>query len=397
MRPDYSTQKSRLRTLARAGGMIETAAVRLIGLQQIEAAAGANWPNIRERVFSGSLHIIEERLGERDLVIPCGEGFLLVFADAEPAEIQAASDQLRETLTKFYLGDEGLKALQASVRPQAIPLDQVQLSLDRGSAQPKPQRPVPSQSASQSVETVPIWSLRTHSCCAELCAAVIRGAHSPYVGYDPDFLLRGSHDDTDFLDTDLAILDHALAGEDLRRDGTSRPLGIQVHASTMQNRRAREKYFSWLPAEEERRTAISFISVAEIAVGTPMMSIVEWTRMLRQHFSRVVLDFHYSDHAIGTIRDAGAWMVSTHLPVHGAAQKVRFAGPTLGHLQFWTKSMHDRGMRLIVHGFQEPAFADRAAELGVDLATGLIAPREPAAWTRNFAKAPLPRPSECTA
>ena len=54
----------------------------------------------------GSLKIIAQRIGAQDTVIPCGDGFLVVFADAACAETERCCGEIRDALIRFYLGEE---------------------------------------------------------------------------------------------------------------------------------------------------------------------------------------------------------------------------------------------------------------------------------------------------
>ncbi len=68
----------RLRTLARDDGSIDAAQVRVIGLDEIRAAAGANWPRMRERVRAGSMDILSRHAAPEDVIFPAGDGFLVI-------------------------------------------------------------------------------------------------------------------------------------------------------------------------------------------------------------------------------------------------------------------------------------------------------------------------------
>jgi hypothetical protein len=77
---DLDQMASRLKAMADARGSIEAAQVKLIGLDEIREAAGPRWPRMRERVRSGSLSILSQYTGPDDVIIPAGDGFLIMLA-----------------------------------------------------------------------------------------------------------------------------------------------------------------------------------------------------------------------------------------------------------------------------------------------------------------------------
>jgi hypothetical protein len=365
---DVDVIARKLRDIVHTGGMIEAAQVQLIGLDEVEAAAGPNWPRLKDRVRSGSVHLIQSHLAANDVVIPAGNGFLILFASGAAEPTRELCDQIRTALIGFYLGEEGLERLHPEVRQQAIAAQNVSALLDTAAMKPPKRKLDPALPAGAEVEFVPLWALREGRIAAEIGWPLLPGREGRHVGYDPDFLLGAGHHPESYLNLDLRILERAIA---VHADGASRrPVGIQVHAMTMQHRRARESYLSWLSEMREDLPRTAFISIAEIERGTPMMSIMQWVGLLRRHIDHIVLDFHYADHALGGVRETGAWAISTHLPVQASAQKAQYRGPLLDQLKFWTHAIRARGMRLIVYGFQDTSFAAEAARIGVDLGAG---------------------------
>lgn len=328
---------------------------------------------IRERVRLSSTRIIEDRLHKDDLVVPCGDGFLVVFAQASPEQIAAQSRQISEALIEFFLGEEGLSALRAEVSARQIgseAMDALLTASEPSLAKPAREKLCAPKTA---VDMLPVWSFRQQAPVLDFFTPTLKGKTCGYVGYDPEFLVRGHHRKYDFLDYDLAVLDRAVTAFDSKvHSPGSRMYCIQVHATTMQNRRARDRYLSWLPEPHDPFLDSTILTIAEIARGTPMVSIVDWVSHLRSRFARIILDLHFTDHSIGSVADAGAWAASIHLPVEAAAQRPPQREETLRHVRFWARSMHVRRMRLLVHGFSDPTFYEQCAEIGVDMATMAI-------------------------
>ena len=99
---------------------IETAQIQIVGLEDVRRRAGNLWPELAARVRETSRDFIGQRVGPHDLVFPAGDGFLVVYAEAEGAP--AKSQILQDELNAFYLGGENTQFLSVSVtHEQLIP------------------------------------------------------------------------------------------------------------------------------------------------------------------------------------------------------------------------------------------------------------------------------------
>ena len=369
---DLEQITNRLRGLTREGGSIEAAQVRLIGLDEIREAAGARWPRMRERVRAGSLEILSRHTGPEDVIVPAGDGFLIILADAPPGQSQQRCTVMREALLSFYLGEEAMAALRPEVKTRSLSSDGlndlIAASVRHDDAEPPR---LVAKSAGQDIAHARLYVTHEQRPGAYLAAPFMRARSGRRIAYNADFILDGHHQQRqDFLELDIAVLDEALAAASASVEaGNACVYGLTVHASTMQQRRSREEYIGWwahVPAELKR---FLFVSIAEIERGTPLISIADWTTALRPYVSRIWLDFHYTDRAVASIGGVGAWAAGFHLPVHAGAQCEPRAGRTLDHVRFWARTLSAQGIRLVVHGFQDSGFLTRATDTGVDFAT----------------------------
>jgi hypothetical protein len=359
----------RLRAIAHDDGCIDAAQVKLIGLEEIQAAAGPRWPRMRERVRSGSIDILSRHAAPDDVIVPAGDGFLVILADGAPGETQERCRKMREALLTFYLGEDSFKTLRPEVTARSLTIDGFADLMTTGAASEPPRSPLlVAKSAGGEIAQARVFSIRERRVAGHWFYPVrTRGARR--LAYNPDFILDGRHQDQNYLDLDIAVCDQAFSYLSARDDDGTLAVGFSVHATTMHVRRRREAFLSALnhvPHELRRRTVIT---IAEIEKGTPLISIAEWCSSLRALTSRVSLEFHYSDHAITSIGGAGAYVAGFHLPIYSGAQKGPRASHTLEQIRFWSRAVHAQGMRLTVHGFCESAFFSQAAAAGIDIAT----------------------------
>lgn len=399
---DLDQVAGRLRDISRDGGSIEAAQVKVIGLDEIREAAGPRWPRMRERVRSGSLSILSQHTGPADVVIPAGDGFLVILADGPPGQTQRRCQEMRDALVAFYLGEEALQSLRAEVTGRSLSADGltdlIASSMSGAAAaeaqQQQPQRVV-AKSVGAEMALVRVYATHEKRVGAMLCAPMLGHGRARRIGYNPDFILDGRHAQSgDFLELDIALLDEALARvETARAAGQPCAVGLYVHATTMQIRKSREAYLSWLDDIHPDLRRHFFVVIAEIEKGTPLISISEWSASLRPYSSRVWLDFHYADHAIASISGAGAWAAGFHLPVFAAAQQGPRAQRMYDQLRFWSRSLRGQNMRVFVNGFVDQAFLAEAGRMGVDFATSdVLWPFEYSSAREALAAAPIAPP-----
>ncbi|MGQ0531093.1 MAG: hypothetical protein ACT4OF_00190 [Caulobacteraceae bacterium] len=359
----------RLGAMTRDGGSIDAAQVKLIGLDEIREAAGPRWPRMRERVRSGSMSILSQHIGPDDVILPAGDGFLIMLADTRAGDTQRRCQEMRDALLKFYLGEDALASLRPEVQNRALT---VQGLTDLISTSVRDNRIPVVEPHDEEIAIAPVLATQEHKVVAALAAPVTRSARVRRIAHNPDFILDGRHHGGryDYLELDIAVLDAALSYSNrLRIAGHPAIVGVSVHATTMQTRKYRETYLSWVRGIEADLRRTLFISINEVERGTPLMSIGEWCAALRAHISRISVNLHYTDHAIGSLGGAGVWAAGFHLPTTAGVQcgdRSQWLRRQIGH---WARSMHNQGMRFVVHGFQDAAFLEQARSMGVDMLT----------------------------
>lgn len=353
----------RIRAAARDGGLIETAQVKLIGLDEVRSAAGARWPRMREHVREGSLKIIASHIGPDDAVIPCGDGFLAVFANAAPEEMARACADINDALLKFYLGEDALKALKADVERKSVTADSLAGMVSKADQAQRTQR---HQNQLQLGRFWPVWSARHRAIAAYLCAPALETKKATLrLAYAADFIERAQHRHRDYLDLDLCLLEQACSACE---QNPTIPIGASVHATTLQNRRSRNIFLGHVDANASLFKERMFISVAEIEPGVPLISLAEWSNALKRRFTRVAFDLHHSDRALSAMGSTGIWAAGHHLPPGMSTSGVGLRH-TLNQLHAWCRTLKQQGISPLFHGFEDNALLDLAAYTDLAFAT----------------------------
>jgi hypothetical protein len=352
----------RVRAAARGDGLIETAQVKLVGLDDVRIAAGARWPRMREHVREGSLRIISQRIGADDAVIPCGDGFLVVFADASSEETKARCAEIHDALIGFYLGEEALRDLRANVERETVSAKHLAQFM---SAETPHAHTPPRRTQLQPGRFWPVWSARHLAVATYLCAPAITSAEAMRHGYSAGFLEKAAHEERDYLDLDLCLLEQACTAA----EAGAAPIGLTVHVTTLQARKSRMIYLEHLAANASPAHQRMFVTIAEIEPGAPLMSLTEWTTALKQYVPRVALELHHTDRAIGALASTGAWAAGYHLPAArvNSSTEVR---TSLNELDGWCRALRRQGLMSFISGFQDAAFLDLAGYSDLGFASG---------------------------
>lgn len=310
-----------------------------------------------------------------DLVIPCDDGFLVVFTEGDSARHAERAQELQSTLAAFYFGEEGLEGLEVQVDPRKLNGDDIRAFVDKKRSDDAGAAPEANTlEGEHDIVFWPVWAAKAELIALHLCApnfcdqGVVRG------GYDKGFRLTARHADTDFAHLDLAILQSASnALSRLLIRSPASVVGATVHVTTLRRRKALGDYLRALQAIPESTRGRMVVKIAEIEPGTPSGSLLEWTSVLRQYVRHVGLGFHHSERAFERFKQVGAWSAGIELPSHGAAPSLDAKSSLNTLIDRWMRSTGPTGVRLHIEGFRNMELLSIAKRKGLDFASSEIA------------------------
>ncbi|MEE2567615.1 hypothetical protein [Hyphobacterium marinum] len=296
---------------------IDIGQLQLINLDLVKTGAGERWDKLRHKVFDASTHFIEKRIDPDDVLIRCEDGFMLLFADDDPAASERKTKEISDALNLFFLGDEILKKLQIKSLSRRLDLDNLATLLQAegvanseatrqaaGPATPqKPARPkamklqrIDFRSDSEAV-FVPVWDSRKQAVTTQFCTLK---THEHATG---DLLygraaLHGHDEPRDHAAFDLAVCDAASrAMRDAADAGRRIAICVQVHLKTLSTRDTRQRYFAALGEVPPPLRDFTFVRVDGIETGTPQCAIQDAFQSLRPHAGYLLakLPFGHTD------------------------------------------------------------------------------------------------------
>lgn len=351
-----------LKRTVQQGRTFDAAQVKIIGLDDVRRAAGERWPVIKERVRVNSLNFLQAALSEGDIVIPCGDGFLVIYAQDARRNLQSETETLQQALNTFYMGDDALRDVRAKVSQHTLSSHEVagMLGGEIEIIDPPPQ---------ETIRFLPICDVAAEATTSY--RAVLTSGSGPHlrVGYNPDYRATGSHEHCDFVERDLALIDKAAAEAVRVKDSPQRCLvGYSVHVTTLKNRAARERIFERLNAIPlpDRKNLIS--RIAEIDTGTPLFNIIEWVSMLRRFTPHVSLEFHPSERVFEGLEDTRAISAGFYLPLPTTVTADSRAR-CRALMTRWRLCLHRQRLRFFVDGANDPIILGSAFHEAADFVT----------------------------
>jgi hypothetical protein len=356
---------NQLKEATRLGRSFEAAQVKVIGLDEIRSAAGNNWTSLGGRIRSNSMRFLQDRLGGDDMVIPAGDGFLVIYAQTPDRDFEAETAAMQASLNTFYLGDEATKSLAADVKHTRVdPRGLVSLignvegpALVRTASAPQ-----------REIAILPVWNVKQEAITGYWVAPAYKNALGRVYGYDRSWAEPRVNFTDDYLSCDLAILARAIQeAERCLASGRRCLLGYSVHSSTLQNRQRRLEFLNSLYTAADYLRPYLVGRIAEIAPGTPTVTIAEWVHLLRPVSTRVTIQIHENDSAVTDAGNTGAAGVSLTL----SSRQMDPEGQDFytRHIQRWAAALQRQKVQFRIDNIIAPELLTLAISSGADALT----------------------------
>lgn len=361
----------RLKLLVRDGGAVETSQVKIIGLDDIRKMAGDTWPQVAARVRTNSIYFLERRLGENDVVVPAGDGFIVIYGKSEDEvddDPTAKAALLQESLNSFFLGQEGMAALHSKVVHQTIPAGALAAMLGPGpvAAEPAPTEAVAAVPVRPELVFMPVWSVSKEAITGYWPIPVHRDGGLARYGHNPAWQETGVHGEADdHLALDLEILAHAVQGiEQGLATGNRCLIGYSVHSTTLQHRERRQAFLARLREVPAVVRPYLLGRIAELEPGAPAVTIAEWVHQLRVVSLRVTLELHHTERALSGLDGVGVFSVSSVLPARPAADNIRAYYSNF--IQRWSATLRRQGLKFRLDNIADSQLMALVLEGAVD-------------------------------
>jgi hypothetical protein len=270
---------------------------QFVNLDPVREAAGALWPQLRERAFLASRTMIERRIAEDDLIIPCATGFLVIFKALTGDPARQLTEKIRLELDAFFMGDEELGRLRVDGQSERLSLSEFEATLARSrpesgprAAGPRPAAPEPDavdKLRIDALDYLPAWDARNEAVGGFFMRAR-RLATDGRGWLVSGAILRGARRAEARLALDLLVLDRAAAALDtLIKAGTRCALIVPAGYDSLSQARCRSAYITRLSALGPALKPMIWVRLEDTPLDAPRAALAETGRMIAQHAGRL--------------------------------------------------------------------------------------------------------------
>ncbi|WP_417486939.1 hypothetical protein [Maricaulis sp.] len=158
--------KSFIRRALARGERIDAGQFRLLNLDAVREQAGENWPSARKKIMTAGQQFLSRRLHDDDAVIPCEEGFLVLFA-SPPDDPAAFLAELGNALMAFFLGSPETKAMAIETQASRVNASEISQLAASTASPAKPPVPSPPPRSAPDEDNIPLPRSRPVSECEE--------------------------------------------------------------------------------------------------------------------------------------------------------------------------------------------------------------------------------------
>jgi hypothetical protein len=225
-------------------GQLDVGQVQLLNMDMVKIAAGAGWPAMRKKIFEASAGFIEKRIRKDDMLIPCEEGFLLIFADATEEEANHRMERLGVQMREFFLGTPVLSSLGLKCEAKSVTTEEfVELAGGLSKEPEKKLVPMPEHEVFKAGFR-PFWDSQKSVIGGNLCEPLVEAEDRDRLARDlvGARLIRNSQAELDVFTAKTAI----AALRQLGQDKALAPIRFTVHFETIFAADARSAYLSVL-------------------------------------------------------------------------------------------------------------------------------------------------------
>jgi len=367
----------RLRNIARNGQAIDVAQVQFVGLDQVRAAYGERWRVERDRIQDVARAFIAKRIHNEDVLIPCDNGFIIVFSAADSTDAALTAHSVGQSLNQFFLGDEATKHFKVDITHETVPvqgfsefmngLQGTDASKARcGEIQPEPAV----DAAGFGLQFQPVWDVKHEAVTSYYAEATDLKSGERIAGYQ--------FEENVFVTSRLLEIDEVtlraseVAMRSMFEAGKKAILGVSIHVSSLLKLENRSRILHIISQLDPELCKYRAIKLCGVVPGFPRLYLKDTVSFLSAHIPNVVVSMSAAEDDFSTALDCEAAGLGYTVPP-GA----RLAEDP----NFFAKVRKDaaaarvRSKRFFVEGRLTARQAHQCAQCGIDmLASPLVWP-----------------------
>jgi hypothetical protein len=348
---------------------IDVSRYQFVNMEAVRQAAGELWPGLRERVFVATRSIIERRIAEDDLIIPCATGYLVVFTALSGEPAARLTRKISEEMERFFLGDGELSELGVSAASERQSVEQFRAALAAADVDADPEGEALASSPPEPGGAIELASLRYHAAWDTRREAVASFMVHPRTtserdsGWRPDLGAQLARPD-DRLAFDLSVLEQAARTlAQLQRSGVRCGLITPAGFASLSHPRTRSSYVTALSALPTDIRQLIWTCIEGAPADAPSATLAETGRIVGARSAQLFLTSPIGASSLERYAQTGAGWI-------GAALKDSSAAALRSDLERFMAKARRRRMKVFFTGCHDWETVRTSSRLGADLIIG---------------------------
>ncbi len=298
---------------------VDVSRYQFVDMDQVREAAGDLWPQLRERVFVATRSIIERRIAEDDLIVPCATGFLVIFTALSGDPAARLTTRIRDEMERFFLGEADLAGIGVDSASERLSIEEFRAALAAadtapggatGAFNPGAVRAAPIALADLAFHAA--WDSRREAVASYFVRP--RTFSERESGWRPDLSAQLARPD-DRLAFDIKVLNQAAKALDavLERGDRCALITPAGYASLSQPR-TRSAYVTALAALPKEKRQLIWICLEGAPYDAPAAKLAETGRIVLSHSPHLFILAKLGAASLERYAGTGAGWIGAALP-----------------------------------------------------------------------------------
>lgn len=347
----------RIRRLANGRNTIDVAQFQFIGIDDIRARYGQQWPAKRDRVFQVASNFIGRRIAPEDVLIAGADGFLLVFGTFAGALADAVASRISRELNTFFLGSHDLDDIQIGNQHHSMSIDEFARAFGEIVANAKEQ-PSPADQDTPEIKMgfMPVWDARRGALASYFISPL-----DPVTGWPMQWDV-GSHRHTDMDELKLNASEEAM--RKLFLSGGRALVGVALHVSSLNSQQSLPRLVQAMAKFDRRLARYRVMRVSCVEPGYPRIYLEDIMRNLRTWVPNIAIGLNWAEPDVASVLKLQPAAIGFTLPpgalsAHGPKTEV------FGRIHAAVEMARNYNVTVGVEGDISPEHVLRFAEDGV--------------------------------
>lgn len=291
--------RDRLRAVARNGQSIDIAQIQFVGLDEVRAAYGDRWPKERERIQAIAQSFIGKRLRREDILIPCENGFVIVYGNVDSVDTALAAHAVGRSLSTFFTGEPATRSVSVDVVHETVSAKELPRFLqglsgtDVSAARCGDAPPGSANPSAFSLRFQPLWDVPNQAIAAYFAEAIDPASGERIPGYHFEADVPSP---TRLLEIDeITLRASETAMRTMFQSGRKAMLGVSVHVSSLMKVENRSRLLHVIASLDKELCKYRAVRLSGVGPGFPRLYLRDTVGFLRARLPKVYISMNATE------------------------------------------------------------------------------------------------------